>query len=217
MTARTHVYSALVFLPAAARALDSPSHVSQVRVWGYGASWLDFVRRCVAAEVEYTSPGAKNPYARASNNLRWNGGETAEDDKLRLALGFPHTLFVSKLDGPTVGPGGAITWPFRGAYLLPDVEQRATSYRLLRVELTKVPTAENPIEVAIPGRPSPTRQGWRSPSRVIGTVHREAGSWVARPADGSMPLLALGGLNDALRAMVRLDDQAEAQRPRVTV
>jgi hypothetical protein len=91
-----------------------------VRVWGYGASWLDFVRRCVAAEVEYTSPGAKNPYQRASNNLRFNGGETGEDDKLRLALGFPHNLFVSKLDGPTVGPGGAITWPFRGAYLLPE-------------------------------------------------------------------------------------------------
>jgi hypothetical protein len=216
MTARTHVYSALVFLPAAARALDSPSHVSQVRVWGYGASWLDFVRRCVAAEVEYTSPGAKNPYQRASNNLRFNGGETGEDDKLRLALGFPHNLFVSKLDGPTVGPGGAITWPFRGAYLLPDVEPRPTSYRLLRVEFRKVPTALEPAEVAIPGRPHPTQRGLRTPSRVIGTVHPEHGAWIARLPEGPS-LIAPGGLNDALRGLVARDAEAEARRPRVTV
>jgi hypothetical protein len=210
VSGRTNTYSATVFLPAAATALGQPPHVSQVRVWGYGASWMDFVRRCVAAEVETTSPRAQNPYARASSNLRWSGGETGEQDKIRVATGFPRVLFVSPLDGPILGPGGARLWPFAGAYLLPDAEKSPKSYRLLRVPLTKIPTPENPIEVAVPGRPSPFGRAEREPDRVIGTVHREGSVWVARPARRGPALLAINGLDDALRALVAHDEQADA-------
>lgn len=101
------VYSATLSHREAAEALGGTGPHSQLRVFGAAPSWAAFVRRVVDAGLEWRNDSARDPYARASAALRWNGSQTGNAENIAQALADPDKVFVEPLSGPK----GGIPWP----------------------------------------------------------------------------------------------------------